>query len=62
MRDAIKPEIYENMGNLSRVYSRILRNLIESEYKEQEEEEEQSGFRPGRTCTNVFCLKQLIEK
>ncbi|XP_072379975.1 uncharacterized protein [Diabrotica undecimpunctata] len=49
-------------STLSRVYGRILRNLIEIEYREQEEEE-QACFRAGRTCTdNVFCLKQLIEK
>lgn len=49
-------------GTLSRLYGRILRDLIEQEYQQQEEEE-QSGFRTGRTCTdNIFCLKQLIEK
>ncbi|XP_030759306.1 uncharacterized protein LOC115884770 [Sitophilus oryzae] len=49
-------------STLSRLYGRILRDLIEQEYQQQEEEE-QSGFRTGRTCTdNIFCLKQLIEK
>lgn len=49
-------------STLSRLYGRILRDLIELEYKEQEEEE-QSGFRVGRSCNdNIFCLKQLIEK
>lgn len=46
----------------SRLYGRILRDLIENEYHNNEEEE-QSGFRAGRSCVdNIFCLKQLIEK
>ena len=49
-------------STLSRLYGRILRDLLEQEYQEQEEEE-QSGFRAGRSCNdNIFCLKQLIEK
>lgn len=49
-------------STFSRIYGRILRDLIEIEYS-AEEEEEQSGFRAGRSCTdNVFCLKQIIEK
>lgn len=41
---------------------RILRDLIEMEYRENEEEE-QSGFRTGRSCNdNIFYLKQIIEK
>lgn len=45
-----------------RWYGRILRDLIEKDMKERKEEE-QSGFRAGRSCTdNVFCLKQVIEK
>ena len=36
--------------------------MIEQEYANYEEEE-QSGFRAGRSCTdNVFSLKQVIEK
>lgn len=49
-------------STMSRLYGRILRNLIEDDFR-QNEEEEQSGFRAGRSCTdNVFCLKQIIEK
>ncbi|XP_072389663.1 uncharacterized protein [Diabrotica undecimpunctata] len=48
-------------STFSRLYGRIIRDRIEKEYKDQEEEE-QSGFRTGRSCTyNIFCLKQLIE-
>ncbi|XP_030759056.1 uncharacterized protein LOC115884573 [Sitophilus oryzae] len=46
---------------MSRLYGRIIRDLIEEDYREKEEE--QNGFRAGRSCTdNVFCLKQVIEK
>lgn len=49
-------------STMSRLYGRILRDLIETEYS-NEEEEEQSGFRAGRSCTdNIFVLKQIIEK
>lgn len=52
-------------STLSRLYGRILRDLIEHEYKEQEEEQ-QSGFRARRTCTdNVLsdhCLKATNRK
>lgn len=49
-------------STLSRLYGRIIRDIIEQEYQEHQEEE-QSGFRAGRSCTdNVFCLKQIIEK
>ncbi|XP_030761326.1 uncharacterized protein LOC115886365 [Sitophilus oryzae] len=49
-------------STMSRLYGRILRDLIEEDYREKEEEE-QNGFRAGRSCTdNVFCLKQVIEK
>jgi len=45
---------------MSRLYGKILRDLTEEENKD---EEEQSGFRTGRTCTdNIFCMKQVIEK
>ena len=45
---------------MSRLYGKILRDLIEEENKD---EEEQSGFRTGRSCTdNIFCVKQVIEK
>jgi len=44
---------------MSRLYSKILRDLIEEENKN----EEQSGFRTGRSCTDtIFCMKQVIEK
>ena len=44
---------------MSRLYGKILRDLIE----EENENEEQSGFRTGRSCTdNIFCMKQVIEK
>jgi len=43
-----------------RLYGKILRDLIEEENKD---EEEQSGFRTGRSCTdNIFYMKQVIEK
>ena len=43
-----------------RPYGKILRDLIEEENKD---EEEQSGFRTGRSCTdNIFCMKQVTEK
>jgi len=45
---------------MSRLYGKILRNLIEEENKD---EEEQSGFQTGRSCSdNIFCMKQVIEK
>jgi hypothetical protein len=45
---------------MSRLYGKILRDLIEEENKG---EEEQSGFRTGRSCTdNIFCMKRVIEK
>ena len=45
---------------MSRSYGKILRDFIEEENKD---EEEQSGFRTGRSCTdNIFCMKQVIEK
>jgi len=44
---------------MSRLYGKILRDLIEEENRD---EEEQSGFRTGRSCTdNIFCMKQVIE-
>lgn len=49
-------------STVNRVYGRIIRDKIEEEYQNQEEEK-QCGFRSGRSCTeNVFCLKQIIEK
>ena len=44
---------------MSRLYGKILRDLIEEENKD---EGEQSGFRTGRSCTDIFCMKQVIEK
>lgn len=47
-------------SSISRLYGRILRDLIEKEFIE---EEDQCGFRTGRSCTdNVFVMKQIIEK
>ena len=48
-------------STISRIYGRIIRDMVEDDYEAQDEE--QSGFRAGRSCTdNVFCLKQMIEK
>lgn len=48
------------IASTARLYGRILRGRIEKQIKEMEE---QSEFRPERSCIdNVFCLKQLIEK
>ena len=45
---------------MSRLYGKILRDLTEEVNKD---EEEQSGFRTGQSCTdNIFCMKQIIEK
>jgi hypothetical protein len=44
---------------MSRLYGKILRDLIDEENKD---EEEQSGFRTGRSCTDIFCMKKVIEK
>lgn len=49
-------------STFSRLYGRVLRDLVEAEYATIEAEE-QNGFRAGRSCMdNLFCLKQLIEK
>lgn len=49
-------------STFSRLYGRVLRDLVETEY-ELIEAEEQNGFRAGRSCMdNIFCLKQLMEK
>ena len=50
---------YRGISVMSRVYGKILRDLIEEENKD---EEEKSGFRTGRSCTDIFCMKQGIEK
>jgi hypothetical protein len=40
---------------MSRLYGKIHRDLIEEENKD---EEEQSGFQTGRSCTdNIICMK-----
>ena len=44
---------------ISRLYGKILRDLIEEENKD---EEEQSGFRTGQSCTDNICMKQVVEK
>lgn len=47
-------------NSLSRLYGKIIKNRIENEI---EDVEEQSGFRTGRSCTdNTFVLRQLLEK
>ncbi|XP_030745265.1 uncharacterized protein LOC115874297 [Sitophilus oryzae] len=38
-------------STMSRLYEKILRNLIEEEYSSYEEEK-QNGFRGGRSCTD----------
>ena len=51
---------YRSISVISRLYGKILRDLIEEENKD---EEEQSGFQTGRLYTdNIFCVKQVIEK
>jgi len=45
---------------MSRLYGKVPNDLIEEENKD---EEEQSGFRTGRSCTDsIFCMKQVNEK
>ena len=45
---------------MSRLCSKMLRDLIEEENKD---EEEQSGFLTGRSRTDsILCMKQVIEK
>jgi hypothetical protein len=49
-------------SNFSRLFGRIVRDLIENEYSNKEAEE-QAGFRAGGLCNdNTFVIKQLIEK
>ncbi len=49
-------------NTFSKIYGRILRNRLEREYV-MHEEEEQSGFRAGRSCIdNLFCLSQVMQK
>ena len=49
-------------STFSRLFGRIVRDLIENEYSDKETEE-QAGFRAGRSCNdNTFVIKQLIEK
>ena len=45
---------------MSRLYGKILRDLIEGENEYWKEE--QCRFRRGRSCTEFFCVKQLIKK
>ena len=45
---------------MGRLYGKILKNRIESQFEDMEE---QSGFRAGRSCMdNIFTLQQVIEK
>ncbi|XP_045477944.1 uncharacterized protein LOC123683087 [Harmonia axyridis] len=46
-------------STFSRIYGRILRDLIEIEYS-AEEEEEQSGFRAGRSCTDNCTSEETL--
>lgn len=47
---------------MSRVYAKLLRNIVETEYVPQEIEE-QAGFRAGRSCIDhIFSLTQLNGK
>ena len=47
-------------SSIGKLYERILTARIEEEAMEMEE---QSGFRPGRSCVeNTFTIKQLAEK
>lgn len=47
---------------ISRLYGRVLKALIESEYAPIQMEE-QAGFRAGRSCVdNMFCITQIAEK
>ena len=47
-------------NSVSRVYGKILKNQIEQEMKDVEE---QNGFRVGRSCVDsIFILKQVAEK
>jgi hypothetical protein len=49
-------------SNFSRLFGRIVRDLIETEYIDKEGEE-QAGFIEGRSCNdNAFFLKQLLER
>src|SRR6187551_1167142 len=48
------------MPSIACLYGRVLKERIEAEIKE---EEEQNGFRAGRSCIDgSFSLKNLIEK
>lgn len=48
------------INSLSRLYGKIIKNKIE---KEMTDVEEQNGFRAGRSCMDsIFSLKQVIEK
>jgi len=45
---------------MSRLYGKILRDFIEEENKD---EEEQTGFQTRRSCTDsIFCMENVIEK
>jgi len=49
-------------STFSRLFGRIVRDLIETEYSDKEAEE-QAGFRAVRSCNdNTFVLKHFIEK
>lgn len=46
--------------SVARLYGRILKQRIEGEFRESEE---QNGFRAGRSCTDgIFTIKHLMEK
>ena len=59
-KDCVNDRGISETSVMSRLYGKILRDLIEEDNKD---EEEQSGFRTGRSCTDsIFCMKQVIEK
>lgn len=48
------------LNTISRIYGKILKKRIEESFKDQEE---QNGFRAGRSCIDgIFSLRQLMEK
>lgn len=49
-------------SSFSRLYSKIIKNIIEAEYGPSEIEE-QGGFKAARSCiNNMFSLTQIIKK
>lgn len=46
-------------NTVSRLYDRMLRNLIEKDF-EEDKEDEKSCFRTRRSCTDVFFLNRCV--